>query len=215
MKIAIVLYPGFTALDAVGPYETLNALPGWDTVFVAEHAGPFTNDQGHLTLIAQAGFDEVKDADVLVVPGGPPAAIDAQSRNPNFLMWLQQVDAATTFTTSVCMGSVLLAAAGLLKGRRATSHWLGLHQGRLDGYGATPVDDERVVTDGKYVTAAGVSAGIDMGLAIAGRLAGDDFAQIVQLMIEYAPEPPYATGSPHTAPASLVDAMRTQGFPHS
>ncbi|MEU3455546.1 DJ-1/PfpI family protein [Micromonospora sp. NPDC006766] len=203
MQIAVLLFDRFTALDAVGPYEVLGRLPGARTVFVADQAGPVTTDTGSLALCATATLDEVTHPDVLVVPGGPGQI--ARMTDTRLLDWLHAVDAGTTWTTSVCTGSLLLAAAGLLAGRRATSHWLALEQ--LPTFGALPTP-ERVVVDGKYVTAAGVSAGIDMALALAGRIAGDAVAQLVQLGIEYDPRPPYSAGSPGTAPARLVAALR-------
>ncbi|CAL9632888.1 Isonitrile hydratase [Streptomyces sp. enrichment culture] len=204
MQIAIVLYDRFTALDAVGPYETLGRLPGAQTVFVAEQAGPVRSDTGSLALTADRTLADVPDPDIVVVPGGPgplPLATDGP-----VLSWLRSADATSTWTTSVCTGSLLLAAAGLLRGRRATSHWLALEE--LARLGAEPTG-ERVVTDGKYVTAAGVSAGIDMGLTLLGRIAGDDHARIVQLATEYDPQPPYDAGSPEKAPAHLVDLVRS------
>ncbi|MHC5905662.1 DJ-1/PfpI family protein [Streptomyces sp. S6] len=203
MQIAILLFDGFTALDAVGPYEPLEHLPGVEVVFVAEEAGPVRANTGHLAITADRTLAEVTRPDVVLVPGGPGQS--AQMDNENLLEWLAMADATSTWTTSVCTGSLLLAAAGLLEGRRATTHWLGLDL--LKTFGAEPVD-ERVVFDGKYVTAAGVSSGIDMGLTLLGRIAGDEQAQQAQLILEYAPEPPYDAGSPHTAPAHLVDKLR-------
>ncbi|POX38084.1 glutamine amidotransferase [Streptomyces sp. Ru73] len=203
MQIAILLYDRFTALDAVGPYDTLGRLPGSETVFVAERTGPVRNDSGGLALVADAALEEVTAPDILVVPGGPGQS-DLMADGP-LHEWLRTVDAATTWTTSVCTGSLLLAAAGLLAGRRATSHWLALDQ--LKEYGAEPTG-ERVVIDGKYVTAAGVSSGIDMGLTLLGRLHGDELAQTVQLAVEYDPQPPYDSGSPEKAPAAVVAALR-------
>ncbi|MFC7303583.1 DJ-1/PfpI family protein [Streptomyces monticola] len=203
MQIAILLFDRFTALDAVGPYQTLNPLPDSETVFVAEQAGPVTDDSGSLTLTARKSLSEVDRPDIVVVPGGP----DVPVGNEALLDWLRRVDATSTWTTSVCTGSLMLAAAGLLDGRPATTHWL--YRDVLGGYGAKPTG-RRVVSDGKYVTAAGVSAGIDMGLALAGRIAGDEHAQCVQLMIEYDPEPPYDAGAPEKAPAALVEMMRGQ-----
>lgn len=203
MQIAILLYDRITTLDAIGPYETLSRLPGAETVFVGERAGTYRSDLGSAGLVADAALDEVTAPDVLVVPGGPGQT--AHMADGPLHDWLRAVDAATTWTTSVCTGSLLLAAAGLLKGRRATSHWLGLDH--LAALGAEPTG-ERVVFDGKYVTAAGVSSGIDMGLALAGRIAGDTAAQIIQLGIEYDPQPPYDAGSPDTAPAEVTAALR-------
>ncbi|GAA0931495.1 DJ-1/PfpI family protein [Streptomyces thermoalcalitolerans] len=205
MQIAVVLFDRFTALDAVGPYETLGRLPGAETVFVAERTGPVRTDTGHLALTADAAFAEVPSPDIVVVPGGPGQT--AQMENQALLDWLRTADATSTWTTSVCTGSLLLAAAGLLDGRRATSHWLALDW--LKRFGAEPTG-ERVVVDGKYVTAAGVSSGIDMGLTLLGRIAGDEHAQAVQLMIEYDPQPPYDAGSPDKAPAHLVEKARAE-----
>ncbi|MFE7212825.1 DJ-1/PfpI family protein [Streptomyces sp. NPDC001698] len=204
MQIAIVLFDRFTALDAVGPYETLGRLPGARTVFVAERTGPVRTETGHLALTADRTLDEVTDPGIVVVPGGPGQA--SQMENETLLDWLRTADATSSWTTSVCTGSLLLAAAGLLDGRRATSHWLALDQ--LRRFGAEPTG-ERVVFDGKYVTAAGVSSGIDMGLTLLGRIAGDEHAQAVQLLTEYDPQPPYDAGSPEKAPAHLVEEFRT------
>ncbi|WP_327153856.1 DJ-1/PfpI family protein [Streptomyces tubercidicus] len=203
MQLAILLYDRFTALDAIGPYDTLSRVPGTETVFVAERTGPHRNDLGSLGLVAEATLDEVTAPDILVVPGGPGQL--AHMTDGPLQEWIRAVDAHTTWTTSVCTGSLILAAAGLLKGRRATSHWLALDQ--LPGFGAEPTG-ERVVFDGKYVTAAGVSSGIDMGLTLAGRIAGDTVAQTIQLGIEYDPQPPYDAGSPEKAPAEVTAKLR-------
>ncbi|MGY1579108.1 DJ-1/PfpI family protein [Streptomyces sp. MN13] len=203
MQIAIVLYDRFTALDAVGPYETLGRLPDSETVFVAERTGPVRTDTGNLALTADKTLAEVPHPDIVVVPGGPGQT--QQMENRALLDWLRAADATSTWTTSVCTGSLLLAAAGLLEGRRATSHWLALDF--LGGFGAESTG-ERVVFDGKYVTAAGVSSGMDMGLALLGRIAGDEHAQAVQLLTEYDPQPPYDAGAPHKAPAHLVEEFR-------
>ncbi|MCX5425129.1 DJ-1/PfpI family protein [Streptomyces sp. NBC_00078] len=205
MQFAIVLYDGFTALDAVGPYETLGRLPDSETVFVAERTGPVRTDSGNLALTADRTLDEVANPDVVIVPGGPGQT--AQMHNKALLDWIRAADATSTWTTSVCTGSLLLAAAGLLDGRRATSHWLALDE--LRKFGVRPTG-ERVVTDGKYVTAAGVSSGIDMGLALLGRISGDVVAQAVQLGIEYDPQPPYDAGSPQKAPADVVELIRSR-----
>ncbi|MYX29604.1 DJ-1/PfpI family protein [Streptomyces sp. SID8381] len=205
MQIAVVLYDRFTALDAVGPYEILQRLPDARVVFVAEQAGPVRTDTGALALVADQALAEVTAPDVVVVPGGPGQS--ALMDHAPLLDWLRTADATSTWTTSVCTGSLLLGAAGLLQGRRATSHWLALDQ--LPALGAEPTG-ERVVVDGKYVTGAGVSAGIDMALTLAGRIAGDDVARSVQLGTEYDPRPPYDAGSPDKAPAHLIDALRAR-----
>ncbi|MEU4727322.1 DJ-1/PfpI family protein [Streptomyces sp. NPDC023588] len=203
MQIAVLLYDRFTALDAIGPFDTLGRLGGAEVVFVSERPGPVRTDNGSLALVADKGLDEVTRPDIVIVPGAPHPEV--QMENPAVTEWLRAVDATTTWTTSVCTGSMLLAAAGLLDGRRATCHWMFLD--RLSAYGAAPTG-ERVVFDGKYVTAAGVSAGIDMGLTLLGKIAGDEYAQAVQLMTEYDPQPPYDAGSPAKAPAALVARLR-------
>jgi transcriptional regulator GlxA family with amidase domain len=203
MQIAIVLFDRFTALDAVGPYEILCRLPDAETVFVGERTGPCRADTGQLALTADRTLAEVEHPDIVVVPGGPGQT--PQMDNQVLLDWLRAADATSTWTTSVCTGSLLLAAAGLLDGRRATSHWLALDL--LKTFGVEPTE-ERVVFDGKYVTAAGVSSGIDMALTLLGRIAGDEHAQAVQLATEYDPQPPYDAGSPKKAPAHLVERFR-------
>ena len=190
-------------LDAIGPYQVLSGLPGAQVAFVAERPGPIRDEVGSLILSAEAGLPDVPHPDIIVVPGGPGQ--NSQMQDGLVHEWLRAADQASTWTTSVCTGSLILAGAGLLTGRRATSHWLAL--GELGRLGATPVS-ERVVFDGKYVTAAGVSSGIDMGLALAGRIAGDEVAQAIQLMIEYDPQPPYDAGSPDRAPAEIVRSLR-------
>ncbi|MFE5213620.1 MULTISPECIES: DJ-1/PfpI family protein [unclassified Streptomyces] len=200
----MLVHDRFTALDVVGPYEILSRLPDVRLDFVAERPGPVRTDTGFLALTADKSLDQVRSPDVVVVCGGPGTF--EQLENAAVLDWLCAVDATSTWTTSVCSGSLLLGAAGLLRGRRATCHWAALDL--LKEYGAEPTE-ERVVTDGRYVTAAGVSSGIDMGLALVGRIAGDDHAQAVQLLTEYDPQPPYDAGSPHKAPAHLVEEFRT------
>ena len=203
MQIAIVLFDRFTALDAVGPFQVLVRMPGAEVVFAAEQTGPVADDSGSLRLSADVALAEVPHPDIVVVPGGPGQR--GQMDDGPLHEWLRAADQTSQWTTSVCTGSLILAAAGMLKGRRATTHWLTMDElGRL---GAEPVT-ERVVFDGKYVTAAGVSSGIDMGLALAGRIAGDETAQYIQLRIEYDPQPPYDAGSPAKAPAHIVARLR-------
>jgi transcriptional regulator GlxA family with amidase domain len=202
MQIAVLLYDRVTALDAIGPYEILSRVPGVSLVFVASSAGPVRTDTGRLSLVAEASLEEVPAPGLLLVPGSPAAP----TAGP-VVEWLRAADPATTWTTSVCTGSLTLAAAGLLTGRRATSHWLALDA--LGGFGAVPVS-ERVVVDGKYATAAGVSAGLDLSLDLAARIAGDEVAQMIQLAIEYDPSPPFAAGSPRTAPPEIVERVRAK-----
>jgi putative intracellular protease/amidase len=203
MDIAIVLYPRFTALDAVGPYEVLTNLPGYTVTFVAERVGPVRTDSGRLCINVEASLDDLPGPEIIVLPGGPGQ--HEQMDNPVLLDWIRRADQTTTWTTSVCTGSLLLGAAGLLQGKRATSYWLALDQ--LRGFGAEPTL-ERVVIDGKVITAAGVSSGIDMALTLAARLAGDVVAQTLQLGIEYDPQPPFDAGSPAKAPTEVVQYLR-------
>ncbi|MET9781764.1 DJ-1/PfpI family protein [Nocardiopsis alba] len=203
MRIAILLFDDLTALDAVGPYEILSSLPGARIHLVGERRGPVRAHRGGLGLMVDTELDELTDPDIVLVPGGP---------GQNALMddgpvhdWLRTADTTSTWTTSVCTGSLILAAAGLLDGRRATSHWLALEQ--LSAHGVEPTG-ERVVVDGKYVTAAGVSSGIDMALTLVGRIAGDTTAQSIQLGTEYDPRPPYDAGSPDKAPEEVVRLLR-------
>ncbi|MGD1058199.1 MAG: DJ-1/PfpI family protein [Solirubrobacteraceae bacterium] len=205
MNIAIVIYDGFTALDAIGPYEVLSRLPGARVTFVATEAGPVTTDNGMLTVVAERSLEQEPQPDIVLVPGGPGEVV--QRAGGPVLDWLREVDRMSTWTTSVCTGSLILAAAGLLEGKRATTHWLAME--KLRELGAEPVD-ERVVFDGKLVTAAGVSAGIDMALTFAARIAGDTVAQAIQLGIEYDPQPPFDAGSPHKAPAEVVELLRSR-----
>jgi putative intracellular protease/amidase len=205
MQIAIVLYDRFTVLDAIGPYQVLTNLPGAEVTFVTERPGLIADEEGILKLEVEAALADVPHPEVVLVPGGPGQ--NDQMEDGPLHRWLRAADETTTWTTSVCTGSLILAAAGLLTGRRATSYWLALDA--LGRYGAIPVT-QRVVFDEKYVTAAGVSSGIDMALALAGRIAGDRTAQAIQLGIEYDPQPPYDAGSPDRAPAELVAAMRSR-----
>lgn len=202
MDIAILLFPRLTALDAVGPYEVLRSLPDSTLRFVAAEPGPQRTDHGSLALVADHALDDVTAPDVLVVPGGP-GEVDARA-DTRVLDWIRRVDATTTWTTSVCTGSLILGAAGLLRGKRATSHWTAMET--LREYGADATED-RVVVDGKLVTAAGVSSGIDMALWLAAQIAGDDTAKAIQLGIEYDPQPPFDSGSTAKADPELVASM--------
>jgi transcriptional regulator GlxA family with amidase domain len=203
MQIAVLVFDRLTVLDAVGPYEVLSRLPSAEVVMTGLRAGPVRSDVGSFGLMADRALDEVPSPDVIVVPGGPGQA-DLMDEGP-LHEWLRAADATSTWTTSVCTGSLILAASGLLKGRRATSHWLALPQ--LPAYGVEPTG-ERVVIDGKYVSAAGVSSGIDMALTLVAEIAGAEVAQMIQLGVEYDPQPPYDAGSPAKAPAHIVDFMR-------
>jgi transcriptional regulator GlxA family with amidase domain len=202
MRIAILIFDKLTALDAIGPYEVLRSVPGWEVKFVGPEKGPVRTDSGALGLSADYGLDEVSEADIVLVPGGEgnrPLMEDEA-----VLSWLRRIDEGAKWTTSVCTGSLVLGAAGLLEGKRATSHWAFLEQ--LRGFGADPVGG-RYVQDGKVVTAAGVSAGIDMALYLVGQEVGPEVAQAVQLGIEYDPQPPFDAGSPAKAPEPIVELV--------
>jgi putative intracellular protease/amidase len=202
MDIAILLFPNVNALDAVGPYEVLRHLPDARVRFVAPEPGPQRTEDGALALVADESFDNVPAADVLVVPGGR-GELDIRA-SERALDWVRAIDAGSTWTTSVCTGSLILARAGLLTGKRATSHWTALET--LRALGAEPTE-ERVVVQGKVVTAAGVSSGIDMALWLAAQLESEERAKAIQLGIEYDPQPPFDSGSTAKAHPELVDRM--------
>jgi transcriptional regulator GlxA family with amidase domain len=199
MQTALVLYEQFTALDIVGPFQTLADVPGIDAFFVAERVGPVRDHTGRLSLVATKSFDEVTAPDIVVVPGGFADAT-ATVDHP-VVKWLRRVHPTTTWTTSVCTGSIFLGLAGIVQGLEATCHWGAMD--RLAALGAKPTG-RRVVRQGKVVTAAGVSSGIDMGLTLVGEMFGADMARAIQLAIEYDPQPPYDTGSPEKAGPELV-----------
>ena len=209
MQIAIPIYERFTALDAIGPYEVLSRLPGATVTFVARAAsapGPVRSDNGMLAITADATLADLPNPDVLVVPGG--FGTRALLEDEELIGWIRSAHATSAWTASVCTGSLLLAAAGLLDGADATTHWAA--RGELERLGARYVG-ERVVERGKIVTGAGVSAGIDMALTLAARIAGDEIAQTIQLYIEYDPQPPFDSGSPAKAPASVMELARRVG----
>ncbi len=194
MKIALVVYPGFTALDIMGPYEVLSRVPGADAHFVATQPGALVADTGRLTLQVDKHLADMPRPDVIVVPGGPVPNV--QAAFDDLIPWLQAAHPHTRFTTSVCTGSLVLAAAGLLDGVDATCHWTRLQT--LKTMGAVPTS-ERVVHRGRILTGAGVSAGIDMALTLASLLTHVTVAQAIQLGLEYDPQPPFAMGSPEKA----------------
>lgn len=202
MQVAYLLYDRFTALDITGPHEVFNSVPDVESVFVGENAGPCRNESDTLSMVADKSLEEVTAPDILVVPGGFGTR-NLLDHEP-LLEWIRSVDETSTWTTSVCTGALLLAAAGLLDGRPATTHWLARET--LGELGAEPVAD-RVVIDGKYVTGAGVSAGIDMALTLVSEIYGTEVAQAVQLGIEYDPQPPLDAGSPEKAPGEIVELV--------
>jgi putative intracellular protease/amidase len=205
MNIAIPIFDRLTALDAVGPYEVLSRLPGATVQFLAAEPGPKRTETEMLALTADRRLDELPDPEVVVVPGG--RGTRALMSDEEMLDWLRRAHATSQWTTSVCTGSLLLAAAGILEGLDATTHWLSLET--LRSYGAIPVE-RRVVRQGKVITAAGVSSGIDMALTLAAQIAGPEVAQAIQLGIEYDPQPPFDSGSTSKAPAEIVELVRSR-----
>ncbi|BBB01666.1 hypothetical protein RVR_9191 [Actinacidiphila reveromycinica] len=203
MRIAVAVFDGFTSLDAVGPYEVLRMLPGVEVVFAAPTAAPVTDDAGWLTLVPSATLDATTTADVLLVPGGPGASRNLG--NEALLDWIRRVHATTTWTTSVCTGSLLLGAAGLLDGLSATTHWSSV--GALESFGATYTDRRVVEQPGGIITSAGVSSGIDMALRLAELIEGRVAAEAFQLAIEYDPQPPFDAGSYAKAPQAAKDYL--------
>lgn len=201
MDIAMLLFPGMTALDFIGPHEVFRGLPGVRIHRVAAKAGPILSDSG-VTLLADHPLDAVQKADILFAPGA--LDVSAAAKHPQTLEWFRRLNETSRWTSSVCTGSLILGAAGLLRGVRATTHWSAMNS--LADLGATPVA-ERVVEDGKFITGAGVSAGIDMALTLAARIAGEPVAQAIQLGIEYDPDPPFQAGSPKTAPPEVLAAV--------
>jgi transcriptional regulator GlxA family with amidase domain len=203
MQIVIALFDRFASLDAVGPFQVFNHLPTATIIFASERPGLVRDESGSLALHAEAAYADVPRPDIILVPGGPGQS--AQMRPGPLTDWLVEADKTSTRTTSVCTGALILAGAGLLTGRDATTHWLAMDE--LAKLGANP-RQERYVFDGKYATAAGVSAGIDMTLALCAKIAGDDEARRIQLAIEYDPHPPFNSGSPASAPREIVAASR-------
>lgn len=204
LKVGIVMYPGFTALDLTGPLEVLSLLPRTQVDLLAPRSGAVRADSG-VQMFANRSFARAPQYDVICAPGGPGvgAAMQCQST----LRFLRKQAPQARFVTSVCTGALLLGAAGLLRGYRATTHWLNL--GLLAPFGAEPVS-ERVVVDGSRITGGGVTAGIDFGLRLAAELRGREAAEKVQLMLEYDPAPPFDAGSPRTAPQQRVREVQNE-----
>ncbi|RMI31556.1 DJ-1/PfpI family protein [Streptomyces triticirhizae] len=202
-RVGILLYPGFTLLDATGPTEVLGRLPDADVALIGERRGQVRTDTGDVAVTADLAVDEVERLDVLLVPGGGIEGVVAAIDNPALLNWIRRVHRHTRWTTSVCTGSVILAAAGLLTGRRATTHWASAEYIEST-YGVAYVA-ERFVRSGKLLTSAGVSAGIDMALLLAAELAGEEVARAAQLALEYDPAPPFDSGNAAEASQELRD----------
>lgn len=210
MLIAIPLFDGMTTLDAVGPYEVLVRLPGTQVVFVGPEKRAYPQEFPGITLEATATFDEMTAPDIVVVPGGPPEAVGPAAQAGVLPAWLAKVHPQTTYTTSVCTGSILLAAAGLIQGLDSTTHWAG--KGILRQMGCNPIQ-QRVVDHGdshRILMGAGISSGIDMALTLAARLQGDDIAQGIQLALEYDPQPPFDAGHPSKAPKAVYERVRVE-----
>jgi putative intracellular protease/amidase len=209
MDIAIPIFDRFTALDAIGPYEVLSRLPDARVTFIAKETGPYKTDNGMLSIVAEARLDDLPHPDVVMVPGG--TGTRPLMHDEPILDWIRTAHETSTYTTSVCTGSLLLGAAGVLDGLDATTHWLELET--LGELGARSTG-KRVVEQGKVITAAGVSSGIDMALLLASRIAGDQFAQGIQLLIEYDPQPPFDAGSTEKAPPEIVNLIETMARAH-
>ncbi len=205
MQIAIGLYPGLTVLDSIGPYQVFSLIPDVEVVLCAERPGRVTDDNALVHLEVEHAFADVPSPDVLVVGGGFGTRALA-TPDSAIVEWIRDAHATTAWTTSVCTGSLLLGAAGLLDGQRATTHWN--YYDLIAAFGADPVED-RVVIGDRIITAAGVSAGIDMALTVVDLLLGPEMAQAIQLGIEYDPQPPFDSGAPSKAAPEIVELVRT------
>ena len=204
MNIVIYLYNGLTVLDAVGPYEVLSRLPDANVKFVAKEKGLVISDTHFLKLFAEYDIAEIEPADILIIPGSVVGFL-RESKDKSLLGWIQKIHQTTSWTTSVCSGSVILAAAGLLHGKKATCHWAAIHM--LSDYGAIP-SKERYVHEGKIITAQGVSAGIDMALFLISKIIGVEKAKAYQLFIEYDPNPPFDSGTMQKSDADTIHLAR-------
>jgi cyclohexyl-isocyanide hydratase len=205
VTIGLILFPDFTHLDLTGPFEVFGRIPGARVVALAATADPVRSDTG-LRILPDRTLAEAPPLDVLCVPGG--TGVNGRLEDSTMLEFLAASGEGARYVTSVCSGSLLLGAAGLLRGYRAATHWLSMDF--LPLFGAIPVE-ERVVVDRNRITGGGVTAGIDFGLVLAARLAGDAVAQRIQLMLEYNPAPPFRAGHPSVADPEIVAAVRAQG----
>ncbi len=203
LEIVIYLYPGMTALDAVGTYEALRGLPNSVIRFAAKERGLVRMDSQVLSLNAEHAIRDIPKADILVLPGG--LTTPKQMQDKEVLAWVRQIHEKSKWTTSVCTGSLILAAAGLLKGLDATSHWLAMDT--LKMFGAKPTQ-QRVVRQGKIITAAGVSAGIDMALTLVALESSEEAAKAIQLTMEYDPQPPFNSGSVKQATPTTIEKAK-------
>jgi transcriptional regulator GlxA family with amidase domain len=207
VQIAIVLYQGLTTLDAIGPYEVLRNIPDCELRFVSHAPGPIVTDSGILVLGATHSYEETPTPDIVLVPGSEASTTTAMA-DGRLLQWLVKVHQTSRYTLSVCSGALILGAAGILKGHAATTHWIA--QGMLSQFGAEPQREKRIVQSGKIVTAAGVSAGIDLALFVVGELCGRQRAEMIQLLLEYDPQPPFQSGHPSKASKEVFEATRTE-----
>ncbi|TDB81945.1 DJ-1/PfpI family protein [Micromonospora sp. KC721] len=200
-RVAILLYDGITALDAVGPYEVLSRVPGASVVTVAKRVGPVRTDTGVLGLVADRALRQVRHADVLLVPGAGNRGVIAAMEDAETVDWVRRLHERSTWTVSVCTGVLILGAAGLLRGIPATTYWAS--RSYMESTFGAVYTPGRFVESGKIITAAGVSAGIDMALHLAAKLVDERTAQALQLAVEYDPDPPFDTGSPEKAGPEL------------
>jgi transcriptional regulator GlxA family with amidase domain len=202
-KIVVLLYEGFTMLDVIGPTQSLGLLENVEIITVAKEKGLITSDNG-LKLNASHSLDEITSAYILVIPGGLEGTIKA-SKDTSITNWIKRIDKSTAYTTSVCTGAWILSSTGLMEGKNMATHWYGKEI--LESKGAI-FSPDRYVFDGKYATSAGVSAGIDLGLALVGKISGKEYAEAVQLGLQYDPKPPYNSGTPETADTAITSMMR-------
>ena len=204
MRIGCLLFPRMTQLDLTGPYEVFTRVPGAEVLLLWKTLEPIEADSG-LRMLPYATLRDCPPLDIICVPGGP--GVNALMEDEEVLAWLRERAADARYVSSVCSGSLVLGAAGLLRGKRATSHWGA--RDLLTAFGATPAQG-RVVRDGNLFTGGGVTAGIDFALTMVAEAAGSDVAKGIQLQIEYAPMPPFDAGTPETAPAEVVMAARAR-----
>ncbi len=202
--IGILLYDGYTTLDAMGPYQVLSELQGSKIFFVGKHKGSIENDRG-MKVIVDTSINEVKQLDMLIIPGGLRETYQ-ETKDMALLNWIKMIDTNSKYTCSVCTGAWILGATGLLKGKEATTHWYG-KKILADDFGAK-VQDKRYVHDGKYWTSAGVTAGMDMGLALVNDIAGEKYTKAAMLSLEYDPQPPFKGGSEQNTGKDLVESIR-------
>lgn len=207
MQIAIVVYKGMTALDAVGPYEVFHFVPGVEIRFVSQKPQPIVTDSGVLVLGSTHSFAETQNPDIVLVPGSSADTTTAMA-DAELIQWLKAVHKTTKLTLSVCSGALILGAAGILDGFPATTHWIA--QSGLKIFGAEPRRNDRIVKKGKIITGAGVSAGIDLALSVVNELYGKERAEVIQLLIEYDPMPPFDAGHPTKASKKVYKIARKE-----